>query len=63
MDEERLMHSRSNNIKFTSYNDAIELIDELFHSLHSRYQGNFETSMRRSYFAFDSSSIDVLQMT
>ena len=42
------MHSRSNNIKFTSYNDANEVVSELFESLRSRYQGNLETSMRGS---------------
>ena len=40
------MHSRSNNIKFTSHNDANQVVDELFDSLHSRYQRNLE--MRRS---------------
>ena len=48
------MHSRRNNIKFTSYNDANEVVDELFQSLRSRYQGNLETSMRESDFIFDS---------
>ena len=38
--EEYVMHSRSNNIKFTSYND----VNELFDSLWLRYQGNLETS-------------------
>ena len=47
------MCSNSDNIKFTSYNDANEVIDELFESLRSRYQGNLETSMRRSIFIFD----------
>ena len=28
--EERAMHSRSGNIKFTPYNDADEVVDELF---------------------------------
>ena len=32
-EEERVMHSRSNNIKFTSYIDANEVADELFESL------------------------------
>ena len=41
--EEHAMYSRSNNIKFTSYNDANEVADELFESLRSRYQGNLET--------------------
>ena len=47
------MHSRSDNIKFTSYNDANEDVDELFESLHSRYQRNLETSLRGSYFIFE----------
>ena len=53
-EEEHVMNSRSNNIKFTSYNDAYEVVDELFESLHSRYQGNLETSLRGSNFIFDS---------
>ena len=48
------MHSRSDNIKFTSYNDANEFVDELFESLSSRYPGNLETSMRGGDFIFDS---------
>ena len=31
-EEERVMHSRSKNIKFTSYNDANEVVDKLFES-------------------------------
>ena len=53
-EEEHVMHSRSNNIKFISYNDANEVVDELFESLCSRYQRNLETSMRGSDFIFDS---------
>ena len=52
------MHSRSNNIKFTCYNDAKEVVDELINSLRSRYQGNLETSMRESDFLFVFSSTD-----
>ena len=48
------MLSRSNNIKFTSYIDANEDVDEHFQLLHSRYQGNLETSMKASDFDFDS---------
>ena len=44
--EERVMYSRSDNIKFTSYNDANEVVDELFDSLLSRYQGNLETERK-----------------
>ena len=46
------MHSKSDNIKFTSYNDANEVGDELFVPLHSRYQNNLEKSMRKSEFIF-----------
>ena len=36
------MHSSSEKTKFT-YNDANKVVDELFESLHSRYQENLET--------------------
>ena len=52
--EENVMHSSSGNIKFTPYNDANEVADELFKSLCARYQENLETSMRGSDFIFDS---------
>ena len=42
------------NIKFTSYNDANELVNKLFKSLHSKYQENLETSMKGNDFNFDS---------
>ena len=58
--EKKVMRSSSNNIKFTSYNDANEAVDELFDSLRSRYQGNFEASMKRSDL-FWLSSTDALQ--
>ena len=51
-EEERVMHSRRGNIKFTSYNDANEVVDKLFESLRLRYEGNLETSMRGSGFLF-----------
>ena len=37
------MHSKSDSIKFTSYNDATEFADERFKSLISSYQNNLET--------------------
>ena len=52
--EECVMHSRSDYMEFTSYNDADEVADELFESFLSRYQGNLETSVRGSDFIFDS---------
>ena len=46
-EEERIMHSRSDNVKFTSYNDANEVVvNRRVDSLHSRYHRNLETSMR-----------------
>ena len=57
------MYSKSDNIEFTSYNDAKESVHGLFDSLRSRYQGNLETSMRereREQFYFEFSSAVVL---
>ena len=54
VEEDHVMHSSCDNIKFTSYNDANEVVDELFESLCSGYQGNLKTSMRRSDSIFDS---------
>ena len=53
-EEERVMHSKSSNIKCTSYIYANEVVDELFKSLNSRYQGNLGTSMIESDFIFGS---------
>ena len=53
-EEECIMHPKSSNIKSTSYNDVNKVVDELFDSICSRYQGNSETSMRGSDFIFDS---------
>ena len=36
------MHSKSENIDCTSYNDANKVIDKLFESLCLRYQDNLE---------------------
>ena len=44
----------SDNIKLLSYDDANEVVDELFESLRARYQRLLETSMRGSDFIFDS---------
>ena len=48
------MHSRRNNLKLTSYIDTDEVVDGIFESLWSRYQGNLETSMRGNYFISNS---------
>ena len=39
-EEERVMHSKNDNIIFTSYNDANKVFDEIFMSLSLRYQDN-----------------------
>ena len=41
--EERVMHSNSGNTKFTPYSDTNDVIDKLFKSFRSIYQGNLET--------------------
>ena len=51
-DEERIMHSKSDNIEMMSNDKADELKEELFASLLSRYQIGLETSMKGSDFIF-----------
>ena len=53
VNEERVVHWKSHNIKFTPYIDINEIIDDLFKSLCSRYQGNSETLMRGRDFILD----------
>ena len=54
VDEERAMHSKSNNVEFMPYDNWNEIVNELFESLLSRYQIGLETSMRESDFLFNS---------
>ena len=42
VEKECVMHSKCNNVKFTSYNEANEVVDKLFQLLCSKYQGNLE---------------------
>ena len=44
IDEELVMHSKSGNIEIMINDKANEVIEELFQSLHSRYQIGLETS-------------------
>ena len=70
-EEEWVTHSRSNNIKCASYNDANEVFNELFEPFCWRYERNLEKPMRETGFIFDSvqlmyyichvTAIDVLQ--
>ena len=55
------MQSTTDNIKFTSYNDGNEVVNELFESLRSRYRGNLETLLRGSDFIFDSCMTNVIK--
>ena len=48
------MHSKGDNIEFMFFDNANEVVEELFESLLSRYQIGSETSMRGSDFIFDS---------
>ena len=50
VEEECEMHSKTGNIKFTSYNDANKVVDKFFESLFSRCQDNLEISVRGSDF-------------
>ena len=53
VDEERVMHSESNNIEFMFCDNANEVVYELFESLLSRHQISLETSMRGRNFIFN----------
>ena len=50
-DEERVIHSKSDNIEIMINDEADEFIKELSHSLKNRYQNNIEL-MRGSEFVF-----------
>ena len=52
-EEEHVMHSSSDNIKFATYSDANDGIEKLFNSLCSKYEDGLETSRKGSDFIFD----------
>ena len=54
VDEEHLMHLKSDKIKFMLYDNTNEVVNELFEPLLSRYEFGLEKSMRGSDFIFDS---------
>ena len=56
-EEERVMHWNSDNIKFTPYSGANDVIDKLFKSHRSKNQDNLETSMKGRNFIFDAVQI------
>ena len=47
------MHSKSDNREVMPFDTADEVIEELFESLHYRYQIGLDTFMRGSDFIFD----------
>ena len=50
VDEERLMHTKSDSKEFMTYDNANDIVDELFKTLLSRYQDNLETRIEGSEF-------------
>ena len=54
VEEECVIHSKSNDIEFMPYNTANEVVNEVFESFLSRYQIGLEIPMRGSDFIFDS---------
>ena len=52
-DEERAMHSKSDNMEIMINDKADEVIEELFQSLFSRYQIESQASMKGSDFVFN----------
>ena len=51
-DEERVMHSKSDNLKIMICDEASEVIKKLSDSIKNRYQNNLQ-SMRGTGFVFD----------
>ena len=45
-EEERVIHSKSNNLKCMPYNNANEAVVELFKPIISRYQNSLGKSMK-----------------
>ena len=52
-DKERAIHLKSDNIENMINDDADEVIEQLFKLLQTRYQNNFEDSMKGIEFVFD----------
>ena len=53
IDEDRVMRSKRDNTEFVSYDNANQVVSELFESLPSRYQIGLETSIRGRDFTFE----------
>ena len=50
VDEERVMHSKSDNIEFMRYDNENEVVNKRFEPPLSRYQIGLKTSMKESDF-------------
>ena len=57
VDEELIMHWKSNNIDFLSDDNAKEVVNQVLDSFLLRYQIGLETSMWGSHFIFDSAQV------
>ena len=53
LDEESLTHQKNNNIEFMPYQNANEVVNEIFESLLLRHQIGSETLMIWNSFIFD----------
>ena len=53
IDEDCVMRSKRDNTEFVSYDNANQVVSELFESLPSRYQIGLETSIRGRDFTFE----------
>ena len=53
-DDKQFMHSKSDNIEIMIGDKTDEIVKEIFQSLLTRYQTSLETSMKGSYFVYDS---------
>ena len=60
VEEEHVIHSKSNNIEYMPYDNANEVVDELFESLLSRYQLALKTSIRFEKKMFQPIALNIL---
>ena len=57
VDEERVIHSKIDNVEFRLYHNVNQVVNELFESLFSSYQIGLEVSMRET--GFISASVEL----
>ena len=54
VDEVNVMHTKSDNKKFMTYDNVDDIVEELFETFLSRYQDNLERGIEDNEFVFDS---------